>query len=475
MREPAQPSRRAALPETPAFKSNEEILMNSSTIQPAPMLDGFRSEDPLRWQRVEALKIILRQDLGQSVANRRIEAFWKEAISLPGPNSETMERLLTAKVEKARAEHGAERCGACLAPLGAKGCPACNPAAPTVPVAVGQVYESEGGRRFAVTAHKPETYESGMWCCDGEQSSSHNIPFLVERGLWSLVGCALSDGRQMCVGETWAYDENEHVLTGLFAGDSFTTAAGGHLGFSGLRGNATDSKRWCKVEPKASDYAQRCADAARVMTPLAATGSDLLALAAMHGVLTPDEARARLGLPPEPTHRCPKCRALAGFLVIAQQGAQTFSRCSVCRETIPSADLIPLAAPAAPPLSAKEQRRREIDAVLAEDKRQHPAFADARRAAVVAASDTLDLTTKDACKAESVPCLLDYLMAYESKRGGGTLPSGIGHWCTVWQPAVAAYERARSGQPSLLGRPSRSYATGPVDSDIPERFRSCDY
>jgi hypothetical protein len=109
-------------------------------------------------------------------------------------------------------------------------------------------------------------------------------------------------------------------------------------------------------------------------------------------------------------------------------------------------DKIALAPP--DPRAEREQRRREIDAVIAEDARRFPAFATARRAAVVAkcegepAHDTM--TTIHAPLASA---MLGWLREYEEKRGAGRAPSEAANFharVTFGTDAQAVYERARS-------------------------------
>jgi hypothetical protein len=94
------------------------------------------------------------------------------------------------------------------------------------------------------------------------------------------------------------------------------------------------------------------------------------------------------------------------------------------------------AEPAAP--TTRDQRRREIDAILREDARAVPAFAKARLRAVVAVLDQRNNATlaRD---------ILAELHRYEAHRGGETRPRRD---LTRWLPAavheaVEVYERSR--------------------------------
>ncbi|HSM93368.1 MAG TPA: hypothetical protein VLT47_10830 [Anaeromyxobacteraceae bacterium] len=93
---------------------------------------------------------------------------------------------------------------------------------------------------------------------------------------------------------------------------------------------------------------------------------------------------------------------------------------------------------------AREARRREIDAVLREDARAHPAFATARRCAVMAAVEAWE-RVKDGREFSmvNVTCLVADLRRYEDARGGLTKPNtdaGRG----ISYEVLAAYESARS-------------------------------
>jgi len=92
----------------------------------------------------------------------------------------------------------------------------------------------------------------------------------------------------------------------------------------------------------------------------------------------------------------------------------------------------------------REQRRREIDAVLREDARRFPAFATARKCAVMARAEALYGYGPDKARAN-----LDALRVYEERRGGGRTPSAeVAVLLDEADPSVrdfyAAYERARA-------------------------------
>jgi hypothetical protein len=99
------------------------------------------------------------------------------------------------------------------------------------------------------------------------------------------------------------------------------------------------------------------------------------------------------------------------------------------------------------PRAAREQRRREIDAVLREDARRFPAFATARRAAVMAAEEG------HRPHLNQLPAYLDGLRAYENAIAKGMRPArakqeipGVSEWVEWGWCAVGftAYERARA-------------------------------
>ncbi len=99
----------------------------------------------------------------------------------------------------------------------------------------------------------------------------------------------------------------------------------------------------------------------------------------------------------------------------------------------------PWAAVAAARQARVMEERRAIDAILREDARRVPAFAAARKAAVVAAADTWERI--DAAG------IVQRLHGYEKRRGGFTKPTVDAnpmHLFDWIEPAiVATYERAR--------------------------------
>jgi len=101
------------------------------------------------------------------------------------------------------------------------------------------------------------------------------------------------------------------------------------------------------------------------------------------------------------------------------------------------------------PRAAREQRRREIDAVLREDARRFPAFATARRCAVMASVEAgVVLRLSDADNSAGWEEFLADLRAYETVRGTARIAATFpGDWCDeegVPSDAILAYERARS-------------------------------
>lgn len=106
----------------------------------------------------------------------------------------------------------------------------------------------------------------------------------------------------------------------------------------------------------------------------------------------------------------------------------------------------------------REQRRREIDAVLREDARRFPAFAVARRAAVLAICENRD----DGPRPEEVAALLANLRVYEDDRGAGRVS------LDMFAPVTPAFRALRvrheeAGSSIGLGVAWRAY----------ERARGC--
>lgn len=106
---------------------------------------------------------------------------------------------------------------------------------------------------------------------------------------------------------------------------------------------------------------------------------------------------------------------------------------------------IPATAPTSPPDSRndREWRRRQIDAVLREDAQRFPAFAIARRCAVMAACERHQAENGP----QSAEYMLECLRVYEASRGGGKAPSALAvRLRDGWgDPTIVdVYERARS-------------------------------
>lgn len=107
-------------------------------------------------------------------------------------------------------------------------------------------------------------------------------------------------------------------------------------------------------------------------------------------------------------------------------------------------------APKANPRAEREQRRREIDAVLREDARRFPAFATARRAAVMATYESAPpMPPEEMLPVGHAENILRDCHRYEAKRGGMTKPSADAvKWAALaggtYEVALAVYERARS-------------------------------
>ena len=87
------------------------------------------------------------------------------------------------------------------------------------------------------------------------------------------------------------------------------------------------------------------------------------------------------------------------------------------------------------------QRRRAIEVEFAGDAQRSPAFADARRAAVISVLETHDLGGDD------VRFLLAGLGRYEAKRGPGAQAAhgAVGAAALGYPDIFMAYERARGG------------------------------
>jgi hypothetical protein len=102
-------------------------------------------------------------------------------------------------------------------------------------------------------------------------------------------------------------------------------------------------------------------------------------------------------------------------------------------------------APKPDPRAERERRRREIDAVLAEDARRFPAFATARRAAVLAATEEFQMHGSDILTS-TAERIVGQLHAYEALRGGMAKPSKAADdyaFDKIEIVALDAYERAR--------------------------------
>lgn len=111
----------------------------------------------------------------------------------------------------------------------------------------------------------------------------------------------------------------------------------------------------------------------------------------------------------------------------------------------------PLPSPPPDPRLVREQRRREIDAVLREDARRFPAFATARKCAVVAGfeecstnAETLSSGVAQECPGTLAAAWLKTLHEYEAARGCAKAPSREVRSRFRAGAMIAAYERARS-------------------------------
>lgn len=122
------------------------------------------------------------------------------------------------------------------------------------------------------------------------------------------------------------------------------------------------------------------------------------------------------------------------------------------------------------PVATKQARRREIDAIIADDAHRFPAFATARRAAVMAAFEGAPpVAPEDIVPVGHASNILRDCHRYEALRGGMTKPSTSAvEWAALaggsFAIALAAYERMRGAQVS-----SRE---GPVATDPAARARA---
>lgn len=104
------------------------------------------------------------------------------------------------------------------------------------------------------------------------------------------------------------------------------------------------------------------------------------------------------------------------------------------------------------PRAEREQRRRAISAVLAEDARKFPAFATARRCAVMAAYESAPpMPPEDMLPATHAANILRDCHRYEAKRGGMTKPSAeaadwMRHAGGTFAVALSVYERNRGAK-----------------------------
>lgn len=152
------------------------------------------------------------------------------------------------------------------------------------------------------------------------------------------------------------------------------------------------------------------------------------------------------------------CVSRAG-IQFGRDGAAAWDGAVIGEDQIPLVDVIhyrlgteppvpvPVRMPTAADVARKEREdiRRGIDLLLAEDARRTPAFATARRAAALAAAEGRPRVDADKIDDVIYQCHL-----YEGDRGGGRAPSEknrrhVGNWGgdAAMMDAFAAYERAR--------------------------------
>lgn len=152
----------------------------------------------------------------------------------------------------------------------------------------------------------------------------------------------------------------------------------------------------------------------------------------------------------EPCYRCPKCRAIARFFPSSSPMAtlaESMFRCTVCKTESKGEELIRLVEEKKPAADPKA----EIDAVLREDARRYPAFATARRCAVMAACEW---AAREWAEVSEEPCpfaaadarlVLAACRSYEARRGVMKAPSekAIAWSLESYTASLDAYERAR--------------------------------
>lgn len=312
-------------------------------------------------------------------------------------------------------------------------------------VMVGEQREPSVGTIWTIVA---VVERSSLLCRSEKNGSAAACEFPArEVARWTIArgSAAPSSGEEQASvpgGATWMpsmrYERGEMVMTpkGMSRlGEGGTAGASGQVAFEALTREIDDHfRRMGEAAASAGRMAQRLAD------KIGRADYFVLPAGASFEVVRAVDA---------PSYRCPKCRALAAFECVkpAQVLAESVWRCPVCRETSGEADLI--APVLTEPVSDRETRRREIDAVLREDARRFPAFAEARRAAVMAGLERGDKRGGGGLRLDvaEVQRLLSDLRAIEE---GTERPPGGGPW--DWD-AHAVYRRMTS-RPVSVKAPS---------------------
>lgn len=103
------------------------------------------------------------------------------------------------------------------------------------------------------------------------------------------------------------------------------------------------------------------------------------------------------------------------------------------------------AAPTSPPdpRIARDKARAEIDAVLREDASRFPAFATARRCAVMSECEPMAHVGSENTGGRDAGRMLAMLHRYEERRGGLTVPRAGAAAYAEGDPMFGHYERAR--------------------------------
>lgn len=155
----------------------------------------------------------------------------------------------------------------------------------------------------------------------------------------------------------------------------------------------------------------------------------------------------------DPNARCPKCRTLGQ---VSKRGRASDGRhkCHACLEWFAPEERI-LPAPTLT-LSSREQHRQAIDRVLAEHAATHPAYATARRAAVVAACERREVGPSLA----EVKGLLDNLVQHEEEHRDSLA------WRRTRERHEAQNNTIGFGTASLAYEKARSAKRGDLEWDL---------